>query len=546
MNSTARLERMKIAARSTGQKDIVAALEAIVGADAVITSPEGRTFFSTDIAGPGELADAVVKATSTETLSRIVAACTSRGWQVVPRGGGFSYTGGYTPQSPRSVIVDLRPMDRIVEINTRDMYVVVEAGCTWSRLYEALREQGVRTPYFGPISGARATVGGALSQGSFFLGSGQYGAVAESVLALEVVLADGRVLKTGSWASREETPPFWRQYGPDATGLFLNDTGAMAFKTRAALKLIPFPPHQAYASFAFTRHADAFAAVSAVGRTGLAAEGYCWDPYFVRLMATNASTGLGNDLELLWNVVRAGSGLLDGLTAAARIALAGRGVFEKDTWLLHLTADDVSASGARARMRRLRALARSAGGSEVAPSAPRALRGTPFVDFNTAERRATRRSLPVHGIAPHSRGAAVGDDIYSYLHANREEMARLQVNCGVIAVAVGAQAIAIEPLISWEDPEQFLHNRVTELSDLTALSAYAERPEATRLAMALRVGFKAIFRRHGCVHVQVARAYPWAETLDPATLQLMEAVKDHLDPRRLVNRGSLGFGGPGG
>ncbi|WP_293897722.1 FAD-binding oxidoreductase [Phenylobacterium sp.] len=531
-------------ALNAAEPDIVAALTAVAGAEALRTSEAERTFFSTDIAGRGETADAVVRVSDTDTLAQVVATATRMGWIVVPRGGGFSYTGGYTPETRRSVIVDLRGLDRVVEINARDMYVVVEAGCTWQNLYERLRAAGFRTPYFGPMSGANATVGGALSQGSFFLGSNQYGSLADSVLALEIVLADGTVMRTGSWGSSEGAAPFFRQYGPDLTGLFLNDTGAMGFKSRAVLRLIPFPTHQAYASFAFTTHQAALAAVSAIGRTGLAAECYCWDPFFVRLMAANASTGLREDLSLLLNVVKGGSNLLDGLIGAVRIAMAGRAVFRGDTWLMHLAIDDVSAAGAAEKLKLLRAIAGKAGGREVAPTAPRTLRGTPFTDFNTAERRLPRRSLPVHGVCSHSAAAQVADEVYACLAANRTEMERLGVNCGTIFLAVGGQAVTVEPLLSWDDAEHFLHNRVEETSDLAALATYDDRPEATRLAFELRQAFKAIFRRHGCAHVQIGRAYPWAETRDPAVLRLIEGFKDAVDPRRVVNRGSLGFGGP--
>ncbi|MES2860198.1 MAG: FAD-binding oxidoreductase [Pseudomonadota bacterium] len=530
-------------ARKPVVNDIVAELTAIVG-DAAITTLAERTFFSTDIASRGAVADIVVRPADTDSLSRVVATASGHGWVVVPRGGGFSYTGGYTPETTRSVIVDMRGMDRVVEINTIDMYVVVETGCTWQKLYEALKEKGVRTPYFGPMSGARASVGGALSQGSFFLGSTQYGAVSDSVLALEVVLADGTTLKTGSWAA-EGTAPFMRQFGPDLTGLFLNDTGAMGFKTRAVLRLISLPPRQAYASFAFTSFQQATDAVSVIGRSGLAAECYCWDPFFVRLMAAHATTSFKEDVGVLLNVIKAGSNPLDGFIAAARIALAGRGVFKGDTWLMHVTTDDASAAGAAARIKQLRAMAKKAGGKEVSPTAPRAMRAQPFIDFNTAERRMLRRNLPIHGLMPHSRSQAVAADIYAYLADNKTEMGRLGLDCGVIMIAVGPQAVTIEPLLSWEDPEHFLHDRVTETSDLDALAAYDDRPEATRMAMRMKDGFKAIFRRHGCTHVQIARSYPWAETLEPATLNLLTAIKDAVDPRRLVNRGSLGLGGPG-
>ena len=519
----------------------IAELGHIAGSDNLVTSAEELAFYSTDIAGSAEIAIAVVRVADAPTLQALVRACAREGRGVVPRGGGFSYTGGYTPTTHGSVIIDLRPMSEIVEINLSDMYVVVEAGCTWVRLYEALKAKGVRTPYFGPMSGFAATVGGALSQGSFFLGSTQHGAVSDSVLGLEIVLGDGGVLRTGSGGSREGASPFMRQYGPDATGLFLNDTGAMGFKTRAVLRLIPFPQRQGYASFAFKDHASALKAVSAVGRTGLAAECYCWDPYFVRVMAATGSTGFSNDARLLLNVVRSGANLFDGLAAAARIALAGRGVFKGDTWLLHLTIDDVSARAVADKLGILRAIVRKEGGSEVSPSAPRTMRGTPFMEFNTAERRRLLRNLPVNSLSPHSRVGAVADEVYSFLETHRAEMDSLDVKCGVIFLAVGAQGVCVEPLLYWEDPESFLHDRVRQRSDLEGLAAFAATPPATVLVMRLRTELKAIFRKHGCAHVQIGRSYPWADTRDWATLDLMKALKTYVDPAGVINSGSLGL-----
>ena len=68
--------------------------------------------------------------------------------------------------------------------NSRNAAVVVEAGVTWRALKEALDAKGVRTPYFGPMSGSHATVGGGMSQGAIFHGSARYGCSADVVLGL--------------------------------------------------------------------------------------------------------------------------------------------------------------------------------------------------------------------------------------------------------------------------------------------------------------------------------------------------------------------------
>ena len=94
--------------------DINVQLAAIVGSDNVLTDAAQRTYFSTDLANTGKLAKAVVQVSSTEELARVAALCSRLGVAMVPRGGGFSYTGGYTPTTEASVIIDLRKINQII------------------------------------------------------------------------------------------------------------------------------------------------------------------------------------------------------------------------------------------------------------------------------------------------------------------------------------------------------------------------------------------------------------------------------------------------
>lgn len=525
---------------TTGNEPIADALASLLGPHTVETALDKRTFFSTDLSKSGATAAAVIRPASVEALSEAVRLCTSRGFAVIPRGGGFSYTGGYIPVSEESVVVDLRGLDQVIVINEEDMYVVVETGCTWHRLYETLKAKGLRTPYFGPMSGYAATVGGALSQGSFFLGSSQYGPVAESVLAVEIVLADGSTLRTGSWGADENASPFYRTYGPDFTGMFLGDTGAFGLKTKAVLKLIPFPAHQGFATFAFAEEEQAIAAVSAIGRTGIAAECYCWDPYFVKVMSA-ATTGLAQDLKILAGVARGGGSIARGFFNAARLAAAGKRNFDGDIFMLNLTVDDPTAVGAEARMKLLKQLAADAGGSEMPPSAPMAMRGTPFIEFNTAERRRPLRNLPTHGLAPHSRLPAISRDVRALLAERRDAMTAAGVECGVIYFGVGVQAVCIEPVFYWDDYQFFGHNRVEETSDLAVINPTQPPPEPTKLVLDIRADLVGIFRKYGCAHVQIGKSYPWLATRATPLRDLATGLKAAVDPLGLVNPGSLGL-----
>ena len=141
---------MTDAAVSALQPSVLDSLRQIAGNDHVLTDAENLRFFSSDVlreAGPAEV---VLQPGTVEELAQAVKTATDAGLAVIPRGGGLSYTDGYLPQRSHSMIVDMRRLDRIVEINTQDMFVTVEAGCTWKALFEAPKERGVRTPYFGP------------------------------------------------------------------------------------------------------------------------------------------------------------------------------------------------------------------------------------------------------------------------------------------------------------------------------------------------------------------------------------------------------------
>lgn len=519
--------------------DIQTRLAEIVGTGSIINEPESLTFFSTDLEGSGVTTSAVVRVASTEELSRVLTVCDVLNYVAIPRGGGFSYTGGYTPVAQNSITIDLRGIDQIYEINEDDMYVRVGCGCTWRNLYEALKAKGFRTPYYGPMSGYNATIGGALSQGSFFLGSTEYGTIAESVLSLEMVLANGDVIHTGS-DSAKGTAPFYRNYGPDLTGLFVADTGALGFKAVATLKLIRFPQHQAYGSFAFETGEQTVAALSEIGRAGLAAEAYAWDPYFVKVMS-EASVSTGQDIQFLWGAIRNGAGLIDGLSAGLRIALAGKKVFKPGTHIIQIMIDDHSAAGAAQRLKQVRKIAMANGATELAPSIPRATRGTPFTNFNVAERRTTLRNLPTNALFTHSRAPAALEAMRALFEEHKASIKQYGMEIGLVFFAVGKNAMAIEPLFYWHDPQQYLHNRIEQRSDLDALVGFVDRPDATTFAHELRSQLKAVMQEHGAVHVQIGKAYNYLDTRELRLAQLLKDIKTSVDPKNHINPGSLGL-----
>ena len=223
-------------------------------------------------------------------------------------------------------------------------------GCTWAQLFEALKKRGLRTPYYGPMSGLVATIGGTLSQNSLFYGSGTYGTAAESVLALDVITANGTCIRTGSSANRAGEP-FYRYYGPDVTGLFLADAGALGIKVAATLRVIPFPKATEYASFAFDTFYDMVDAQIAIAREQLAAECFGLDPYLngARSEVKDIKAGL----SALAGVATSEDSFAKGVKSAFAIAKAGTGFLDNTLYTLHITADAPSADHAAWKINRI-------------------------------------------------------------------------------------------------------------------------------------------------------------------------------------------------
>lgn len=517
---------------------LLARLAAIVGDVHVLQDEADCRFFSHDIAGPGEMAAAVVAPGTVDELAAVVAAVAAMGYHVIPRGGGASYTGGYTPDRPGGVVIDTRRLDRVVAIDAENMYVTVECGCTWQRLLEALRPHARRTPFWGPLSGAFATVGGSLSQNAILWGSARYGVSAESVLGLDVVLGDGRLVSTGSGGVRGARP-FFRYYGPDLTGLFLGDAGALGVKARATLRLIALPPCAATASFAFDSYEALARAMAAVAREGLVSECFGMDPVLQSQRMKRA--GLAHDLKALQGVMASAGSLVAGLKEAARVAVAGRRFLDGVAYSMHVGTEGRDEASVAAALRGVRELVVAQGGHEIENTIPKVLRGSPFVSMTSGIGPEGERWLPVHGLVPLAEAPEVWRAVAGLLEEHREATARAGVVVGVLTAVVSTHAFVLEPVFYWPAPRTPYYERVFDRATLDRFTDFPPNPEGDALVRTLRAELTALFLRHGATHLQVGRTYRYREGLQPATWDLLSAVKHALDPGGVVNPGALGL-----
>jgi len=225
-------------------QEVYKEIESVVGKEYLSDKDFMKAAYSRNVdpAFPDRWADIIVRPESTEEVSEIVKIANKYKIPITPRGGGADLVGGSV--TDEGILMDLTRMNRIIEINTDDYYCVVECGITWGDLVSQLHQIGYTTGVLGPGSGYSATIGGGLSNSTAGFGSTKYGLVPEICLGVEVVLGDGRIIKTGA-AANKYAEPFCR-YGvaPDFTGLFMGDVGTMGIKTKAYLKLHALCPYK--------------------------------------------------------------------------------------------------------------------------------------------------------------------------------------------------------------------------------------------------------------------------------------------------------------
>jgi glycolate oxidase len=519
-------------------KELFESLVSIVGQQYLLTDEASCILYAQDVFTKALPALAVVQPENAKELAAAVKVAVAAGYAVIPRGGGMSYTSGYVPALPDSIMIDTRRMNRVLEINKEDMYVTVESGCTWQALSEALKGTDLRTPYWGPFSGSIATVGGAVSQHSIFWGSGQYGSSADATIGMEVVLADGSLLKTGS-GSQINGSPFYRHYGPDLTGIFTGDCGALGFKTAITLRLTPELPARQFVALDFKNSNDALNAMCEIARRGLAMECFGFDPHVQAQRLKRES--LATDVKALAGVMKSAGSVLGALKDGAKVALAGRGFMDDVDYSVQVIIEDRNMPAAEAVANDVRAVGKQFNGREIENSIPKITRGNPFSAINNMLGPQGERWLPVHGLLPHSKVKQAHDALEGLFEKHRALMDEYKITAGYLFATTSTNALALEPVFYWEDSITEIHRDSVDPSHLARLKGFPENLEARAAMKKIRGELAELFCELGAVHQQIGKDYLYREGLQPEAWKLVQAIKNTVDPDGKVNPKSLGF-----
>lgn len=228
----------------------------VVGSDSVYTDEEALSIAARDETEDLYLMpEAVLQPGRVEQISNIMAYCNEHKIAVTPRGGGTGLSGGALAVHG-GVVLDMKKLDKIIDIDTENFQVTTEPGVITQVLQEELQKRGL---FYPPDPSSRGTcfIGGNVAENSGGPKAVKYGVVKDYVLNMEVVLPDGSVIWTGANVLKNAT-------GYNLTQLFVGSEGTLGVVTKIVLKLIPAVKHDMLMLVPFRKADEACKAVNAI------------------------------------------------------------------------------------------------------------------------------------------------------------------------------------------------------------------------------------------------------------------------------------------
>ena len=234
---------------------IASELRGLLGNDAVADDLQTLAEHSGDKWFAHETPEVVVFARSTDDVSNLLRFANENKIPVTARGAGYGYVGSCVPVR-RGIALSLARMNRTKEVSFADAIAIVEPGVITSELKRAAREQKLFYPP-DPASFEHCTIGGNVATNAGGPRCLKYGVTRNYVTGLEVVLANGDLLRTGGRVHKNKT-------GFDLIGLFVGSEGMLGVVTEITVKLLPLPPARATLSASFDTMSEAAATVQQI------------------------------------------------------------------------------------------------------------------------------------------------------------------------------------------------------------------------------------------------------------------------------------------
>jgi glycolate oxidase len=230
-------------------------LEKKLGTEKILTSKEDLVCYSYDATSYSHLPDVIAIVNNAKEVSEVMKIASKYKVPVIPRGGGTNLCGGTIPVKG-GIILDLAKMDKILEIDTENLAAVCQPGVITAELHKAVEKVGLFYPP-DPQSMAMSTIGGNVASNAGGPRCFKYGVTRDYLLGLEVVLANGKVIRTGGKTIKNVS-------GYDLTRLFAGSEGTLGVITEITVRLIPLPEAKRTALVIFDNLDQAALAISGI------------------------------------------------------------------------------------------------------------------------------------------------------------------------------------------------------------------------------------------------------------------------------------------
>ncbi len=237
----------------------LAGLTAMLDPVQISVAADTREEFGADRWHASAIPEVVVHALSRDDVVATLKYANENNIPVTTRGAGVGYVGGCVPVKG-GILLSVRKMDRIIEVNTADGVAVVEPGVILDDLQESVRKRGWYYPP-DPASLKECSMGGTIATNAGGPRCVKYGVTRHYILGLEVVLPSGEVLETGGRCHKNKT-------GFDLIGMFVGSEGLLGVVTKATLRLIPHPEARAMLTATFPEFETAAIAVQTILDSG--------------------------------------------------------------------------------------------------------------------------------------------------------------------------------------------------------------------------------------------------------------------------------------
>jgi len=249
---------------STVEGELLERLQAICRPERVSNMLADRLCYRRDCGPtPGGVPDVVVRPESTAEVVEIVRLANEVRKPIFLWGRATTFADFGVREG--CILMALDRMNRILAVNLDDQVVTVEAGAIWHAVDAVLNRSGWELAAPGGGGMFSCTVGGTVAYNAVPHGITEYGMTGEHVVALEVVLPDGTVIRTGSAANADAPFPIERgANGPDLAGLFIGSCGTLGVITRVTLRIRRIPECERFLFYAFDRLEDAVDAAAAI------------------------------------------------------------------------------------------------------------------------------------------------------------------------------------------------------------------------------------------------------------------------------------------